>query len=93
MPPKAPLTVKEFLRRLVAQGHEAVGLVGEERVEGVARDARGRDDLGHRRRLVAIAPDAFEHRSHDALALRGAHGGGGKLVTPARERLAAPLDF
>src|SRR5437016_2979209 len=84
---------EELLGDLIASGYEAVGLVVEELIEGVARHARRRDDLWHRRGLVAVAPHALEHRAHDARTLGLAHRGGRELVAPPRQRLCAPLNL
>ena len=52
---------------------QAVLLVVEQLVEGLARDARPRDHVGHARRAVAVLADRVDHRQRQAQALAGAH--------------------
>ena len=65
-------------------------LVGEELVEGIARDTRRGHDLRDRRGLVAVLGDDLEHGPGDPGPLRGADLGGFQLVPAAGQRLTLP---
>ena len=62
---------EEALAELVVGGQERVLLVAELLVEGRPRYPRGRGDVGHGRRRVAVLADHVEDRVEDPLALRG----------------------
>src|SRR4051794_36930903 len=83
--------VVELGGQLVAEREEARGLVGEQRVEGVARHARVGDDLRHRRGGVAALGHAGQHRLQQALALRRPDHMKREVVPPLRQRSC--LDF
>ncbi len=87
---KGEQLAQQLIGELIAEGEEAVELVGEERVEAVTGHTRGRYDVRHSGVGIADLAHALEHRPQQALPLRREHLVRRKLVPPPRQRIPAP---
>ena len=71
LPDTSSMSARKLLAELVVGGQERVLLAAELLVERRPRDPRGRGDVGHGRRRVAVLADHVEDRVEDPLALGG----------------------